>query len=389
MKKFIRVLVAIVLVAILLYELGSCAFNMFGPQDDDVVSTVGEVVSVEPHWLGYLNDEEHQRWACYYIYVRPVGKGNNEELLLFTVNCDTEMESEFGADRSKIPELQVGSVVEVAHTYKMPSYGDMHPDDDRRNYLRGYEALSISIYEGEYKGRQTVLQKNPDFWWGEGFHFAPTIYGSHTALVVSHVAKVTYPMAGYLVYGYENHGAFMSERVMWLGVGVFLDGATRQALESGAVGWTLWFNDETGTPFLNLNADQCVYASVNVADEFAQHEKYKVYDIDEFVGTKKILVRTDRFDGKDFYYYIKLESGEIKAVYSEKSQGSYVDLCEVDAKEEPAKGVFPTTFPSGEFPGEIYITLESVGDIPASGELVISFIPLEETDYFRNKEESK
>lgn len=389
MKKFIRVLVAVVLVATLLYELGSCAINMFGPQDDDVVSTVGEVVSVKPRWLEFIDDEKHNRWACYYIYVRPAGRGDNEELLLFTINCDTETASGFGADRSKIPELQVGSVVEITHTHKMLRYSDMHPDDDRKHYLRGYEALSISIYEGKYKGYQTVLQKNPYFWWGEGFHFAPTIYDSHASLVVSHVAKVTYPMVGYLVYGYEDYGTYKSERVMWLGVGVFLDVATRRALESGAVGWTLWVNDETGTPFLNLNADQCVYASVNTADEFAQHEKYKVYDIDEFVGTKKILVRTDRFDGKDFYYYIKLESGEIKAVYSEKSRGSYVDLCEVDAKEEPAKGVFPTTFPSGEFPGEIYITLESLGDRPVSGELVISFIPLEETDYFRNKGESK
>ncbi len=389
MKRFIRVLVAIVLVAILLAELGSCAFNMLRPQDDDVVSTVGEVISVKPHWLEFIDDEQYKRTACYYIYVRPVGRGNNEELLLFTANCDTEMVSEFGVDRSKIPELQVGSVVEITHTYKMLGYGDMHPDDDRRNYLRGYEALSISIYEGEYKGLQAVLQKNPDFWWGEGFNFAPTIYSTHYPLVVSHVAKVAYPMVGYLVYGYQDHGTFKSERVMWLGVGVFLDGATRRALESGAVGWTLWFHDEMGIPFLNVNADQCVYANIDVADEFGKYENYKIYDINEFIGTKKILVRTDRFDGKDFYYYIKLESGEVRAVYSEKSRESYVDLCEVDAKEEHAKGAFPTTFPSGQFPGEIYISLENLGDQPVSGELVISFIPLEETDYFRNKGDSK
>jgi hypothetical protein len=382
MEKFIRVLVAIVLVAILLSELGSCAFNMFGPQDDDVVSTVGEVVLVEPRWMGYLDDEERQRWACYYIYVRPVGKGNNEELLLFTANCDTEMTSEFGADRSKIPELQVGSVVEITHTHKMLRYSDMHPDDDRRTYLRGYEALSISIYEGEYKGRQTVLQKNPDFWWGEDMNYSSGYYGSPDQFTVSYVARVTYPMRGYLVYGYREETTFRSEEVIWIGVGVFLDSKTRQALESDATGYTLWISTEYVRPFNNSDAVQCTRAKVGEYDDLYGNEyeesDYVVYRIDEFVGTKNILVKPGRYEKYDRYYYFKLDGGEVKALYKNDDKDYYRDLCTASAEGGPVSGMFP----EGGFPDEIYISLESLGDRPVSGELVISFVPLDETDYF-------
>ena len=46
MKKFFRIMVAIMLVAVLLGEIGSCAVSVFEPEDTDVVSTVGEVVDV-------------------------------------------------------------------------------------------------------------------------------------------------------------------------------------------------------------------------------------------------------------------------------------------------------------------------------------------------------
>ena len=46
MKKFLRIAVAIFLVAVLLSEIVSCTVNIFGPGDEDIVSTVCEIVSV-------------------------------------------------------------------------------------------------------------------------------------------------------------------------------------------------------------------------------------------------------------------------------------------------------------------------------------------------------
>ena len=365
MKRFIRVLVAIVLVAILLSELGSCAFNMFGPQDDDVISTVGEVVSVEPQWLGYLNDEEHQRWACYYIYVRPVGKGNNEELLLFTANCDTEMVSEFGADRSKIPELQVGAVVEITHEYKMERYNNRHPDDVKRHYVKGYEALSLNLYEGEFQRRQRVLQKNEDY---PFFTVLGTSrYEEDTpGINVSYSAKITYPMPGYIVYTGEDYTPY------WISITQRMDSATRRALESGAVEYPLWVYTTRDVPFDNLNAYPCVFVSASHKDEF-DTQAYKGYYLDEFAGEKRILVRSDSRIGENLYYYVKLYSGEVKVSYSDDYEGEFASLCSVTAEG----GVVGNMVENYSFSGETYISFESVGDIPAKGEIIVSFTPLE------------
>ena len=393
MKKFFRIIVAIVLVAVLLGEIGSCAVSVFEPEDTDVVSTVGEVVCVGSEWFETAKLEKYEKWASYYVRLRVVGKGNGGEILEFTVNCDTEMDSEFSEDRSKIPELQVGALVEITHPYKMMHYADYHPDDQRISYVRGYEALSLKLYEGEYNGRWRGLQKNNDYWWGKDFF--DNLVGTTSPITVNHVAKITYPMRGYLVYGTEVGTSFSIDRVLWIGPEVCLDGGTRRALNSGATGYTLWANIEHfNEPFDNLDAHQCVFATVNKEDEFTQSKKYKVYDLDEFVGTKKLLVRTDKFDGCNFYYYIKLDSGEVKVLYSEKSNRGYTELCEASASEGSVRGMFPTAFPkgalSGIFPegvssGEVYITLESLGDTPVSGELIVAFLPTEELGYPYNE----
>ena len=385
MKKVFRVFriaVAILLIVVLFSEISSCAIAVFGPQSDDVVATVGEVVSVRSNWFGIANNNGYERWACHYVYVRPVGRGNMEELILFTVNCDTDMVSEFGEDRSSIPELQVGAVVEITHPNEVVRSGDRHPDDEKIHYVRGYEALSLKLYEGKYKARQSVLQKNPDFWWGAGMNLFPGYYGSYNPFIVSYVAKVTSPMRGYLVYGYEDHGLFFSEQVIWIGAGVFLNSATRRVLNSGAVGYTLWVNTEHYYPFKNLSAVQCVRASVSVDDDFYDGLrgglKYSVYSIDEFIGTKTILVRSIKYEAYNRYYYIKLDTGELKALYKSDSKEEYTEFCSASAVE-PKSGMFS----DGVFPGEVYIALESLGDKAVSGELVISLCPIEETDYFR------
>ena len=384
MKKIVKIIIAILLLAALLGEIGSCAASFFEPEDTDVVSTVGEVVDVAAAWFDAAKLEKYEKWASYYVRLRVVGKGNGGEILEFTVNCDTEMDSEFSEDRSSIPELQVGALVEITHPYKMMQYADFHPDDERISYLRGYEAISVKLYEGEYTDRQRVLQKNNDYWWAKDFY--DNVIGTQDAIAVTHVAKITYPMRGYLVYGVEIGESFSVERILWIGSEVFLDPGTSRALNSGAVGYMLWVNiNYSNRPFDNLYAHQCVSATVNREDEFAQHKRYKVYDLEEFVGTKKLLVRTDKFDGGDFYYYIRLDSGEVRALYSEKSNRAYTVLCEASFSGGSVRGKFPTVFPEGLFSGEVYITLESIGDAPVSGELIVAFFPTEEFGYPYNK----
>jgi hypothetical protein len=196
-------------------------------------------------------------------------------------------------------------------------------------------------------------------------------------------------MRGYLVYGYREETTFRSEEVIWIGVGVFLDSKTRQALESDATGYTLWISTEYVRPFNNSDAVQCTRAKVGEYDDLNGNEyeesDYVVYRIDEFVGTKNILVKPGRYEKYDRYYYFKLDGGEVKALYKNDDKDYYRDLCTASAEGGPVSGMFP----EGGFPDEIYISLEGLGDRPVSGELVISFIPLEETDYFRNKGESK
>lgn len=367
MKKFLRIAVAIYLVVILLLEVGSCAYSILGPQDEDEVSMVGEIYSVSDAWWDVAEDGNYDPRNCYYIKVRPVGWGNNQELLNFTVNCDTEMESEFGPDLSRIPELKVGAIVEITHTYKMFGYGDWHPDDLRNYYVYGYEAFSIRLYEGEYKGYQVVLQKNRAF---SPLSIAPswiTSYNVASDNVVSYVAKVNYPLRGYIVYIEGDRFPY------WLGEGLIIDPATKRALDSGAVGYSVKIADGHNHPFNNLKAIQCEYIQISHYADFAQHKKYHEYEISEFVNTKKILVTSKAYHGLEMYYYIKLDSGEAIVSYSENEKKGYNDLCYVNSSGDSVRGTFPTE----GFNGETYVLLESIGDVPASGTLIISFVPIE------------
>lgn len=365
MKKFFRILVSALLVAELLFELGSCAYSTLGLQYDEV-RTVGEIVSVEPQYWDF--SEWYEEWRCYYIQLRPVGKGDNRELICFTVNCNTKMDSEWGADRMSIPELQVGAIVEITHGYDIYKYGDLHPDDVRTHYLKGYEAYSLRLYEGDYSGRQFVLRKSREYnYLTDTRSWYSTYSGSFPTIKVAHVSKIDYPMRGYIVYAEGRDYAY------WISSLLLINTDTRRALESGAVGYSLAVLTESDDPFDNLYAFHCEFANINKAEDFEKHKKYNEYDISEFVGTKKILVRSDIFVGSEFYYYIKLESGEIAAFYAEGDKEGYTDLCRVSASGAPCGEVFPVD----AFSGEMFISLESVGDVPACGKLIISFTPLE------------
>lgn len=367
MKKFLRIAVAIFLVAVLLSEIVSCGVNIFGPGDEDIVSTVCEIVSVDEDLFDASQQEGYDRRECYYVNARPVGRGNNEELILYTVNCDTDMDSEFSRDRSKIPELQIGAVVEITHTYKISRYSDRLPNDERNDYLFGYEAFSIRLYEGEYRGRQTVLQRNREFSPLSIAESWITSYGgTGHDMVVTHVAKVTSPLNGYIVYG-EDHYV----EVYWIGAGLLMDSATKRALDSGAVGYSLKIFSESNRPFNNISAKQCV--RIEMVSNFDSHKKYHEYDISEFVGEKKILVTSDKFHGQKVYYYIELESGEVVASFAENEEDGYTELSCVMANGESAKGELPI----GGFAGDIYFSFENTGDVPAAGRLIVSLEPLE------------
>jgi hypothetical protein len=235
----------------------------------------------------------------------------------------------------------------------------------KRHYVKGYEALSMNLYEGEFQGRQRVLQKNKDY----PFF---TVLGTSRCeedtpgIIVSYSAKITYPMPGYIVYTGEDYTPH------WISITQRMDSATRRALESGAVGYPLWVYTTRDVPFDNINAYPCVFVSASYKDEF-DTQAYKGYYLDEFAGDKRILVRSDSRIGENLYYYVKLYSGEVKVSYSDDYEGEFASLCSVTAEG----GAVGNMVENYSFSGETYISLESVGDVPAKGEVIVSFTPLE------------
>lgn len=383
MKKVFRILVSIFLVVVLLLEVGHYTFLALQPDDMDVVTTTAEIVFSNVAW------EQPEEWGSYWIYVRPVGKGNNEELLLFTVGTFTETESPFSTDPTKMPELAVGQIVEITHTYKMLSSSDREYGDERGYYVHGYEALSIKRTTVPYNGRQTILRKT------EGWRLNFLEHNSKVGDVVTvyYVAKITYPMSGYIIYGDNNRFPESPIRLFdcyFVRSEMFMSRDMREKLESREVGYNVVIADcwyPTPSAFENLDANIVNYIELEEKATSSTRpskmtpkrgENYCIYTFYNYHngGSNSLENFADNPTSK-LYYYVKLDSGSLKLSYDSVPEWYRYSICEISAEDGAKEG----SIVSAIFASDWYLDVKTVGSQPVYGTLILSYVPLDEIDY--------
>jgi hypothetical protein len=375
MRKFFRILISLILVIMIIGEIGyytsKLIYEKTRPGDWDSVTTVGEIVRVKSAWSDY------EPWAGWCIYVRPVGSGNNQELLLFTVNAETDTESPFSMNLEDMPELAVGEIVEIAHTYKMLTASDRHPDDNRSVYVRGYQTYSIKRANGTFNERQRILRL-ADVDWGRIRDSRPL----GELVTVDHVSKISYPANGYIVYAHGYRGAGAVLQCYWVGLGASVSREMREALESGETGYKIIVAAHYQYMFENLEAKICDYMELEskgdtsrLPEQYTElHDNYRVIHFNRYNGGSSTRYDRDDFGYSDIYYYIKIEHGKLKVTYWQSMVGTNL-MCSASEEEVAKSGsVDPgsSTF--------IYISIKCT-DAPVTGVLIISFVPLDEIDY--------
>ena len=188
MRKIISILLILALLFISMFSLGSC-------EKKEIMTTVGVIEYVKTYW-----------YHC--VYIRPMDQDDNGIWIPIKVTKKTKTDSPFNIDTSSMPELAVGSVVEVVYDATLPKteiwvqikniiYNRKTTDIP----LDSYNAISVKLASSTEKVEK---QKTP-LKLTEGYEYAPEANeGDCDKGTVVHVAKIDDPISGYLIYLDDN-----------------------------------------------------------------------------------------------------------------------------------------------------------------------------------------
>ena len=236
MKKTSIVVLILVLLIVPMLSLHSC-------EKEEVITTVGVVEYVKS---GNIHS----------IYLRPLDHDKNSIWIPINVSEDTETISTFNKDLSKMPELSVGSIIEV--TYKISE-----PND---KLLFGYNAISV---KSSSKTAMTDSQETP-LRLTEGYHYTNDALGGTNSGTVVHVARIETPASGYLiyledalvangklaVYFIDDEAAQHDKRT------VFLDNEIKNKIQKFETGYKITVVGSTQQPFGAIDIESVLYVSM-------------------------------------------------------------------------------------------------------------------------------
>lgn len=228
MKKALSILLVFALFLLPIFSLTSC------DDSNKQLTVVGEVVYVKYNEANM--NAGNQDYVVYYVYLKPLGNHTNDDLVLFSVYNQTQMESSFSLNLDNIPELAVGSVVEIV-------YNTEAAESPVSLLIHGYEAHSI-------KRTDNVNNiKNPDFTpkLTEGYEFTKNAsLGKQDYGTVVYVAEIKAPIEGYIIYlddtGYSNNEILTSywvEKEALKNGSIFADDEVISLIETRAIGYQI------------------------------------------------------------------------------------------------------------------------------------------------------
>lgn len=237
MKKINSIVLALVLLILSIMSLCSC-------EKKELITTVGVVE--------YVKSREN-----HYVYLRPFEQGDNGVWIPIIVNKKTETTSTFNTDLKNMPELAIGSVVEVVYNVAAPK--------DLPSF--GYEAVSMhSVDKPEMSGKQ----KSP-LHLAEGYSHPDGEIGPVDFGTVVHVSKIETPINGYLIYledakyddGQRLTMYFLDGEVIERDSSItFKSEEIKGLIESFETGYKIAVFGMKQYPFENLNAKSVLYVDV-------------------------------------------------------------------------------------------------------------------------------
>ena len=223
-------LILVIIVVIISFFRELPTFISYGKSE----TVVAEVVSVN-HWLSYSTDIRDHK---YNIYVVPLG-AEHRVLETFTLIHTSEAESGFSMDISEMPELEVGSIVEIEYRIGKIKW----------KRLAGQEILKIKKIDPP----ESV--DNPEFplIYNEDFVIDRPVVGVFTMGDMLYSERIE-EYGGYLFY--LEHGSGVSAYWIYDEDLEKLDELPRTTIETGEAGIEVhpfYSSKQEGTPFVGRN----------------------------------------------------------------------------------------------------------------------------------------
>lgn len=234
MKKITSSLMAVIWLFASIFAFVSCeGFRSLDTGHEETV--IGEVVyvKVDPYAMEKTLDQ-----LSYRVYIKMIDKPANSEWIVFKLDIDTEMESEFSHDLDKMTEVAVGSIVEIKFNIGIANKPGNHSSAYHIKSIKHVNLEKLNDFQ------------NPDLELSY-FEKHQSYYsdGSYTTKgEVIHVAKVGAEVGGYIVYIEYNDFAL---RRYWIDDNTVLDPEIEKLIDEGLIGHRIEITNCHTYPFYN------------------------------------------------------------------------------------------------------------------------------------------
>ena len=222
MKRSFAIMITLLLLVTNVTFITSCDKT---PEEMYETTLTGEVMHVFEH---PAPDRLSLDTLPYRVYVEPIGLTDNSEWILFTINSSTEMESEFSFNLEDMPEIAVGSKVEITFNYR-PIY---KPGSHGASYFaKSVKPAAVDSTETSINSNlELVFHKDHKSYYNDG---VISLDGT-----VVYVAKANFSEGGYIVYVDSVRTSFSSRfDRFWFSKEVAEEEGLVELLESGQVGY--------------------------------------------------------------------------------------------------------------------------------------------------------
>lgn len=184
MKKIFALIMTVISLLTVMLSFTACG------RDEETFTYIGTVVCCEEWSDGFV------------VYVTvPEGNSDNAPWFPFFVSKETKMASGYSKDLTKMPELAEGNIVKItyyttptkdpiSHNYRIPDKNyrvtEIESVTPTKNDIL-YQALPLKLNEN-YCPETKEARENTKACWDEH------------RVTVAHIAKITCPISGYLIY---------------------------------------------------------------------------------------------------------------------------------------------------------------------------------------------
>lgn len=190
-------------------------------------------------------------WFDYHtVYVRPMDQEDHGIWIPLKVSGETHTVSEFSIDLKEMPELAVGTVVEVKYSIKSPREKDA--------LLSEYEAVSVKVFDNSF----VVENQYVPFKLTDGYEYSWSANtGTRDKGTVAHIAKLDAPISGYIIY-LKDRFVNDSIKMYWLDEealgrdgGISIPAELQEKIEAGQTGYEVAIYGLKSYPFEDFNME--------------------------------------------------------------------------------------------------------------------------------------